>query len=309
MSEPVVGRSLWQDALRRLRRNRLAVWGGRYVVFVAVACGVIPSIPPVVGWFGGKTTIGDWRHQDTAAQFQPPSFGRNDKTGRVHLFGTDDLGRDLFARCFYGGRLSLGVGIVATLVAVIVGTIYGAVAGYAGGRIDYMMMRAVDVLYGLPYMFLVILIVVAFDKGLFAIFAALGLFMWLTTARIVRGQVLGYKKREFVQAARVIGASRTRIIFRHLLPNVMGPVIVYSTLSVPAVILMESFLSFLGLGVQEPKTSWGLLAADGSQAINPLQSYWWVILFPSLFLATTLLALNFLGDGLRDALDPKGRRD
>ena len=295
MTEPIAGRSLWQDALRRLRRNRLALFGGIYVVLVVLACLIVPVVM-------------DWEGQATHAKFEPPGFGKNEKTGRVHLFGTDELGRDLFARCFYGGRISFAVGIVATLVAVLIGTVYGAIAGYLGGRADYIMMRIVDVLYGIPYMFIVILILVVIGRGLLAIFGALGLFMWLTTARIVRGQVMSYKNREFVLAARIIGASRLRIIFRHLLPNAIGPVIVYSTLSVPAVILMESFLSYLGLGVQAPETSWGLLAADGSRAINPVDSYWWLILFPSLFLASSLLALNFLGDGLRDALDPKGRR-
>ena len=294
-SEPLAGRSLWQDALRRLRKNKLALWGGIYVAAIALLCIIAP-------W------ILDWEGQNTKAQFAPPSFSTHPESGRVHIFGTDEVGRDLLARCFYGGRISFAVGLVATLVAVVIGTIYGAVSGYVGGRTDYLMMRVVDVLYGLPYMFIVILILVAIGRGLIPIFAALGLFMWLTTARIVRGQVLSYKNREFVQAAKIVGASRARIIFRHLLPNAIGPVIVYSTLSVPSVILMESFLSFLGLGVQEPHTSWGLLTAEGSRAINPLESYWWLILFPSLFLASSLLALNFLGDGLRDALDPKGKR-
>jgi len=296
MSEVLQGRSLWQDAMRRLRRNRLALAGSIYVVLMVLACAILPALPFI-----------DWEGQATDAKFEPPGY--SEKTGRIHLFGTDELGRDLFARCFYGGRISFAVGIVATLVSVVIGTIYGAISGYAGGRVDYVMMRVVDILYGLPYMFIVILILVVFGRGLVPIFMALGIFMWLTTARIVRGQVMSYKSREFVLAARIVGASRGRIVFRHLLPNAIGPVIVYATLSVPAVILMESFLSFLGLGVQEPQTSWGLLAADGSRAINPIESYWWLILFPSLFLATTLLALNFLGDGLRDALDPKGRRD
>jgi oligopeptide transport system permease protein len=194
-------------------------------------------------------------------------------------------------------------------VAIVIGTLYGATSGYLGGRSDDLMMRVVDILYGIPYMLIVLLIMVAVgERGLVPLFGALGLFQWLTTARIVRGQVLAFKNREFVQAARTIGASGGRIIFRHLLPNTMGPVIVYSTLMVPAVILQEAFLSYLGLGVQQPHTSWGLLASDGARAINPIETYWWILVFPALFLASTLLALNFLGDGLRDAFDPKGRR-
>ncbi|MCK6461341.1 MAG: ABC transporter permease [Planctomycetes bacterium] len=292
--EAVAGRSLWQDALRRLLRNRAATVSAAFLAVLVIACVVVP-------W-----RI-DHKEQHTAAKFEPP--GHSAITGSFHPFGTDELGRDLFARCFYGGRISLLIGLVATLVAVVIGTLYGSIAGYAGGRLDNLMMRFVDVLYGVPYMLIVLLILVVVEKrGLVPIFAALGLFQWLTTARIVRGQVLAYKGREFVQAARTIGASRSRILLRHLLPNVMGPVIVYSTLMVPSVILQEAFLSYLGLGIQEPHTSWGLLASDGARALNPIETYWWILTFPALFLGTTLLALNFLGDGLRDAFDPKGRR-
>lgn len=296
LDEAVAGRSLWQDALRRLRRNRAAAASAVFLVLLVAACVCVPLF------------IEHEEHR-TAAAFEPPGY--SEKTGMLHVFGTDDLGRDLFARCFYGGRISLLIGVVATLVAVVVGTLYGSIAGYAGGRIDNLMMRFVDVLYGVPYMLIVLLVMVSIDerdRGLVPLFSALGLFQWLTTARIVRGQVLAYKGREFVQAARTIGASRSRILFRHLLPNVMGPVIVYSTLMVPSVILQEAFLSYLGLGVQWPHTSWGLLASDGAGALNPIEMYWWLLLFPALFLASTLLALNFLGDGLRDAFDPKGRR-
>jgi oligopeptide transport system permease protein len=292
----VIGRSLWQDALRRLLRNRAATASAAFLVLLVAACVWVP-------WFI------DYEKHRTAAAFEPPGY--SEKTGMFHVFGTDELGRDLFARCFYGGRISLLIGVVATLVAVGVGTLWGSIAGYAGGRIDNLMMRVVDVLYGVPYMLIVLLIMVSVDKekrGLVPLFGALGLFQWLTMARIVRGQVLAFKGREFVQAARTIGASRTRILARHLLPNVMGPVIVYSTLMVPSVILQEAFLSYLGLGVQWPHTSWGLLASDGAGALNPIDMYWWLLLFPALFLGSTLLALNFLGDGLRDAFDPKGRR-
>jgi oligopeptide transport system permease protein len=293
--ETIVGRSLWQDAVRRLLRNRAALVSAVFLVLLVLACAVVPEFM-------------DHNKQQTDAKFQPPGHSRI--TGRFHPFGTDELGRDLFARCFYGGRISLLIGVVATLVSVLVGTVYGAISGYAGGWIDSLMMRIVDVLYGVPYMLIVLLIMAAVaERGLVPLFGALALFQWLTTARIVRGQVLTFKNREFVQAARTVGASGSRIVFRHLLPNTMGPVIVYSTLMVPAVILQEAFLSYLGLGVQDPPhTSWGLLAADGARAINPLETYWWLLTFPALFLASTLLALNFLGDGLRDAFDPKGRR-
>ena len=293
--EAVAGRSLWQDAVRRLLRNRAAVASGVFLVLLVAACLAVPEFM-------------DHNRQQTNAKFEPP--GRSAISGRFHPFGTDELGRDLFARCFYGGRISLLIGVVATFVAIGFGTVYGAVAGYVGGWIDNIMMRFVDVLYGVPYMLIVLLIMAAVaERGLVPLFGALALFQWLTTARIVRGQVLTFKNREFVQAARTVGASGGRIVFRHLLPNTMGPVIVYSTLMVPSVILQEAFLSYLGLGVQDPPhTSWGLLASDGARAINPLETYWWLLTFPALFLGTTLLALNFLGDGLRDAFDPKGRR-
>ncbi len=292
--EAVAGRSLLQDALRRLLRNRAATASAVFLLLLVIACAVVPEFIS----HGTRRTV---------AKFEPP--GHSAKTGMFHVFGTDDLGRDLFARCFYGGRISLLIGFVATFIAILIGTLYGAIAGYAGGWIDNLMMRIVDILYGVPYMLIVLLIMVAIgERGLVPIFAALGLFQWLTTARIVRGQVLTYKGREFVLAARTIGAPRRRILVRHLLPNVMGPVIVYSTLMVPSVILQEAFLSYLGLGVQEPHTSWGLLASDGARAINPIRTYWWLLTFPALFLGSTLLALNFLGDGLRDAFDPKGRR-
>jgi len=294
--EAVKGRSLWQDALRRLRRNRAATVSAGFLVVLILGCLLVPE------------TLNFDKHR-THASFEPP--GWSDKTEMFHVFGTDELGRDVFARCFYGGRISLSIGFVATFVAIVIGTLYGSIAGYAGGRTDNLMMRFVDVLYGIPYMLIVLLILVAVgadDRGFVPLFGALALFQWLTTARIVRGQVLTFKNREFVQAARTVGASRSRILLRHLLPNTLGPVIVYSTLMVPSVILQEAFLSYLGLGIQEPHTSWGKLASDGAAALNPVDMYWWLLTFPALFLGSTLLALNFLGDGLRDAFDPKGRR-
>lgn len=227
---------------------------------------------------------------------------------RRFLMGTDSLGRDLAVRMVYGARISLAVGLLATLVSFLIGVTWGAIAGYFGGAVDAVMMRIVDILYGLPFMFLVILMMVVFGQDIVLLFMAIGAVTWLTMARIVRGQVISLKNQEFVHAARSIGTSDLAIVFRHLIPNALGPIIVYATLTVPAVMLQEAFLSFLGLGVQAPYTSWGSLASDGSSP-GIMVNYPWLILFPGLALATTLLALNFLGDGLRDALDPRLRKE
>ena len=281
-------RSLWSDAWRRLRRNRMAVAAGWFLGILALMAALAPWLPG----------LADPTTQDLAKGATPPSL--------QHAFGTDELGRDLFSRVLHGGRISLLVGLVGTLVSLVIGVTWGAIAGYVGGKVDDLMMRVVDVLYALPYIFLVILLLVFFSKSLVMLFVALGLVQWLTMARIVRGQVLSLKHQTFVEAARALGASDTSILFRHIVPNTLGPVIVYTTLTVPAVILQEAFLSFLGLGVQPPNASWGTLVSDGARAIALFP---WLVVFPGLAMSLTLLAFNFLGDGLRDALDPKGRRD
>jgi len=285
---PRPARSLWSDAWRRLRRNRMAVAAGWFLGLLALTAALAPWLPG----------LADPTTQDLAKGATPPSL--------QHAFGTDELGRDLFSRVLHGGRISLLVGLVGTLVSLVIGVTWGAIAGYVGGKLDDLMMRVVDVLYALPYIFLVILLLVFFSKSLVMLFVALGLVQWLTMARIVRGQVLSLKHQTFVEAARALGASDAAILFRHIVPNTLGPVIVYTTLTVPAVILQEAFLSFLGLGVQPPNASWGTLVSDGARAIALFP---WLVVFPGLAMSLTLLAFNFLGDGLRDALDPKGRRD
>ena len=280
--------SLWGDAWRRLRRNRAAVAAAIFLLVMgALAFGA--------SWIPG---LADPTVQDLKLGATPPSG--------VHWFGTDDLGRDTFARVIYGGRISLLVGLVGTAVSLVIGVTWGAIAGYRGGTVDDLMMRFVDILYSLPYIFLVILLLVFFSRSLVMLFVALGLVQWLTMARIVRGQVLSLKGQNFVEAARALGASDRAIIFRHIVPNTLGPVIVYTTLTVPAVILQEAFLSFLGLGVQPPDASWGTLVSDGARV---LALFPWLVIFPGIALSLTLLCFNYLGDGLRDALDPQSRRD
>jgi oligopeptide transport system permease protein len=281
-------RSLWSDAWRRIGRNRVAVAAGAFLAVMCALAALAPWLP----------LVQDPSLQDLRLGAAPPSW--------THWFGTDDLGRDLFARVLFGGRISMLVGLVGTFVSLVVGVTWGAVAGYAGGKLDELMMRIVDVLYSLPYIFLVILLLVFFERSLLMLFVALGLVQWLTMARIVRGQVLSLRGQTFVEAARALGAGDGAILFRHIVPNTLGPVIVYTTLTVPAVILQEAFLSFLGLGVQPPDASWGTLVSDGARvmAIFP-----WLVVFPGLALSLTLLAFNFLGDGLRDALDPQDHAD
>jgi oligopeptide transport system permease protein len=278
-----------QQALERLRRNRFARLGSALLLLVIVACFLLPSL---LGLDPFSVHLGQ--------QLQAPTL--------EHPFGTDNVGRDYLARVLVGGQTSLLVGLVATLASVTVGVFVGAIAGYFGGRLDEVLMRLVDFLYGIPYMFLVILIMLLFSETArgeaLPVFFALGLVQWLTMARVVRGQVLALRRREFVLAARLLGASDARIILRHILPNAAGVILVYATLTVPAVIILESFLSFLGLGV---KLSWGQLVAEAVGIVNPIRSFWWLLLWPSVLLALTLFSLNFLGDGLRDALDPKTR--
>jgi oligopeptide transport system permease protein len=304
--EVVKGTSLWQDAWRRLLKNKLAVFGMIVVAVITVASLVGPSI---IKRATGVTP--DFIPPDAALIKSFPPFTSPDGSfSWAHPMGTDNQGRDIFARVLQGGQISLMVGIISTLVSLLIGVSYGAMAGYLGGRIDNIMMRLVDVLYSLPYIIIVIVLLALFRsqtaRGQLALlFVALGSVSWLTMARIVRGQVLSLKNQEFVLAARATGVSTPRIIFRHLVPNTLGPVIVYATLTIPTVMLTEAFLSFLGFGVQPPLASWGSLATDGIQNIA---IYPWQLIFPGVTMALTLFSLNFLGDGLRDALDPQMRK-
>ena len=292
----VRGRSLWQDAWARLRRNRLAVM-----------CMVLLTVIAAVCFIGSGLCLWKPDVQNLKLKAVPPgTVEMLDGVERTHWFGTDTLGRDLMARTLRGGRISLLVGLVATLVALVIGVSYGAIAGYAGGRVDDAMMRGVDILRALPFMIFVILLVAMFGRDLLLIFLAIGAVEWLAMARIVRAQVLGLARQEFVDAARSLGLPAHRIIFRHVIPNVLGPVIVYATLTVPAVMLLEAALSFLGLGVQPPDSSWGTLIDDGAKN---MESQWWLLAFPAAFFSLTLFCLNFAGDGLRDALDVKGSKD
>lgn len=272
-------------AWSRFRQNR-----------AAMASMILLGLMLLLALIGPSLSRFHYDEMDWFAIKQAPSL--------AHPFGTDNSGRDLFVRCFIGARVSLSIALLATAVALLIGVSWGAIAGFAGGRTDMVMMRLVDVLYAMPFMFFVILLMVVFGRHIWLVFLGVGAVEWLTMARIVRGQTLSLKAREFIEAARAIGASRARILLRHILPNLVGVVMVYTTLTIPQVILVESFLSFLGLGVQEPLTSWGLLIKEGAAEIETAP---WLLLFPGGFLAVTLLALNFIGDGLRDAFDPKDR--
>lgn len=306
------GSSLWKDAWHRLARNKPALVSLAVLLIVVAACFIVPFLPFV--------------KNPTAINLANPVAAPDGE----HWFGTDQLGRDLFARVLYGGQVSLLVGFVATGVAVIIGVIYGAISGYVGGKTDAVMMRFVDILFALPFLVLVILFALVVDEPssdfttwiiettgwerdrvapittLIPLFIAIGAIGWLTIARIVRAQVLSVKNLEFVEAAISLGLSRFRILFRHILPNVIGPIIIYTTLAVPGIMLLESVLSFLGLGVKPPNSSWGILIKEGADRMEVTP---YPLLFPSVFFASTLFALNFLGDGLRDALDPKSSKD
>jgi oligopeptide transport system permease protein len=275
--------SLLKDALLRLTTNKLSLFSLIYIFILVFVALITPFIAPY-----------DYAYQDLALGASPPSSD--------HLLGTDTLGRDLLTRMMYGSRISLMVGFLATSVALVIGVIWGTIAGFSGGKTDAIMMRIVDTLYGIPFIILIILLMVIFGRNLILLFLAIGAVEWLTMARIVRSQVLNLSRQEFILSAEAMGVSKLSIIFRHLIPNAMGPVIVYATLTVPQIMLLESFLSFLGLGVQPPLSSWGLLIRDGAVS---MEEYWWLLIFPSLAFSLTLFSLNFIGDGLRDAIDPR----
>ncbi len=341
--ELIKGESLWQDAWRRLKLNRGAYWSLMFLALVASISLLAPLFPlpspmaldlqdepqaPVMPWdsFGAhgfdeatkNHFIDSWEPNfvDRALIAVRTGIFGDWQTG--HWLGTDSKGRDIASRIVWGSRVSILVALSATLCSLIIGVTYGAFSGYMGGRIDNAMMRFVDVLYSVPFIFVVIFFVTILneyrhelaDAGIGYIhvfYVVIGMIYWLTMARVVRGQVLSLKNSEFIEAARVIGASTPRILFVHLVPNVLSVVIVYLTLTIPAIMLFEAFLSFLGLGVEPPKVSWGLLAVDSTEAINPIKTFWWLIAWPAAAMGSTLLALNILGDGLRDALDPKLR--
>jgi len=281
------GVSLWDDAWLRLKKNKLAMFGLFFLMFMIFLCVFAPLL----------TSYG-YEEQDLRLGATGPTL--------AHWLGTDIFGRDMLTRILYGGRVSLMVGFIATAVALLIGVTYGAIAGYAGGKTDALMMRLVDIIYALPFMIFIVLLMVVFGRNLLLLFLAIGAVEWLVMARIVRGQIQNLRQQEFVEAAISIGLSPAAIIRKHLIPNALGPIIVYTTLTIPNVMLLEAFLSFLGLGIQPPQSSWGLLISYG---VETMEEYPWLLIFPGLALTLTLFALNFLGDGLRDALDPKASRD
>ncbi len=279
------GHSLWKDSIKSLLHNKMSFLGLIIVIFLVFFS--------VLGPYFVKYS---YYAQNIVLGAVPPST--------QHLLGTDQLGRDLLVRIMYGGRVSLAVGVCATLVSLLIGVSYGAFSGYIGKKTDSVMMGAVDAMYAIPFTMLVIILMVWFGRNFILIFIAIGAVEWLTMARIVRGEVLSLKHREFIDSARALGLSTPKIIFRHLIPNLLGVIVIYATLTIPRVMMIEAFLSFLGLGIQPPMSSWGLLIKDGAQV---MEVYPWLLFFPSLFFSVALFAFNFLGDGLRDALDPKRR--
>ena len=287
LTEAEDGASLWHDAWLRLKKNRAAVTGGMVLAIMVVLAILTPWIAPYA-----------YEAQNLDLGATPPSA--------AHWLGTDIFGRDLLTQILFGGRISLAVGFIATAVALVIGVTWGAVAGYVGGRIDSVMMRFVDILYALPFMIFIILLMVVFGRNILLLFLAIGAVEWLTMARIMRTQVQSLRQQEFVEAAVSLGLPPSAIIFKHIIPNALGPIIVYTTLTIPSVMLLEAFLSFLGLGIQPPQTSWGLLISYGAET---MEEYPWLLIFPGLALTITLFSLNFLGDGLRDALDVRGSKD
>ena len=279
--------SLWHDAWLRLRKNKLALFGGAVLLFMLVVALLTPWIAPY-----------SYEAQNLDLGASPPSS--------QHWLGTDIFGRDVLTQIMYGGRISLAVGFIATAVALLIGVTWGAVAGYAGGRVDAVMVRLVDILYALPFMIFIVLLMVVFGRNILLLFLAIGAVEWLTMARIMRSQVQSLRQQEFVEAAVSVGLSPAAIIRKHIVPNALGPIIVYTTLTIPSVMLLEAFLSFLGLGIQPPATSWGLLISYGAET---MEEYPWLLIFPGCALTLTLFSLNFLGDGLRDALDVRGSKD
>ena len=280
------GTSLWSNSWYRLKQNRLAMVGLVILIFMVFVSLLTPWIAPY-----------SYEAQDLNLGAVSPSA--------KHWLGTDTFGRDMLTRIMYGSRVSLAVGFLATVVSLIIGVTWGTISGYSGGRTDSVMMRIVDILYALPFIIFVILLMVVFGRNLFLLFMAIGAIEWLTMARIIRGQVLSIREKEYIDSAIMTGISKWRIITRHVIPNTIGPIIIYTTLTIPEVILLESFLSFLGLGIQPPMCSWGLLINYG---VETMEEYPWLLIFPGLVLSITLFSLNFLGDGLRDALDPKSTR-
>ena len=287
LTEAEDGASLWHDAWLRLKKNRAAVTGGVVLCIMVVLAILTPWIAPY-----------SYEAQNLDLGATPPSA--------AHWLGTDIFGRDLLTQILYGGQISLAVGFIATAVALIIGVTWGAVAGYVGGRVDSFMMRFVDILYALPFMIFIILLMVVFGRNILLLFLAIGAVEWLTMARIMRTQVQSLRQQEFVEAAVSLGLPPSSIIFKHIIPNALGPIIVYTTLTIPSVMLLEAFLSFLGLGIQPPQTSWGLLISYGAET---MEEYPWLLIFPGMALTITLFSLNFLGDGLRDALDVRGSKD
>jgi len=287
IDDMVAGRSLWSDARRRFMRNRAAVISLCLLLLIAGACVIGPWVLP---------------HAFDSADWDAMSIGPSMKN--AHFWGTDEAGRDLLVRCLIGGRISLTVGLLATLASVSLGIAWGAIAGFLGGKVDAVMMRIVDMMYAIPYLLIAILLVTILGREFYLVVITITVFSWMDMARVVRGQTLSLRSMEYVEAARAMGVSTRRIIFAHIVPNLLGVVVIYTTVTVPGVILTESVLSFLGLGIQEPMTSWGVLVQDGAKVMEVSP---WILLFPAGLLSVTLYCFNFIGDGLRDALDPKER--